>query len=405
MKTNQKPSLDKIPLSKLNENVKIIISSDNKSPKENKNILNKIIEDDDTNIKVSIEIDKPILEMPENIIPTTKKKKLRKKNIDLINEEIEEIIKKNLATTSRRTETKNSEVKIGKKRKRLCKRKKDYDEDYTVSSDEDENKKDVNIYMSIHEKDNDDSTLKYEDDKELIEFMNQKRCNKQKLSIYKEIYDKKMKNKNKIEISFGDDSYNLNFNLINKENERNNNTYEKHVKEIKIHKHLKKLKKNTDNKEMELPLDTECIICCCIINELANPDGCNHNFCKSCLIEWSQRSGKCPMCKKIYNNIYIYEDGLKKQISLNEIKNKFKKEKKNNENVENIENIEKICYICGKTNDQNNILACDRCKNNFSHYYCIHLNKKPDGKWFCKYCQEELKVIRESKKKIGRFFL
>ena len=180
MKTNQKPSLDKIPLSKLNENVKIIISSDNKSPKENKNILNKIIEDDDTDIKVSIEIDKPILEMPKNIIPTSKKKKLRKKNIDLINEEIEEIIKKNLTSISRRTETKNSEVKIGKKRKRLCKRKKDYDEDYTVSSDEDENKKDINIFMSIHEKDNDDSTLKYEDDKELIEFMNQKRCNKQK---------------------------------------------------------------------------------------------------------------------------------------------------------------------------------------------------------------------------------
>ena len=78
--------------------------------------------------------------------------------------------------------------------------------------------------------------------------MNQKRCNKQKLSRYKEIYDKKMKNKNKIEISFGDDSYNLNFNLTNKENERNDNTYEKQVKEIKIHKHLKKLKKNTDNK-------------------------------------------------------------------------------------------------------------------------------------------------------------
>ena len=85
MNINQKPSLDKIPLSNLNEKVKIIISSDNISPKENKNILNKIIEDDDTNIKVSIEIDKPILETSEKIIPTTKKKKLRKKNIDLIN--------------------------------------------------------------------------------------------------------------------------------------------------------------------------------------------------------------------------------------------------------------------------------------------------------------------------------
>ena len=77
---------------------------------------------------------------------------------------------------------------------------------------------------------------------------------------------------------------------------------------------------------------------------------------------------KCPMCKKIFNNIYTYDEGIKKKISLNEIRNKFKKEKKKNENVDDIE---KICYVCGKDSDQNNLLTCDRCKNNFCHYLFI----------------------------------
>jgi hypothetical protein len=69
------------------------------------------------------------------------------------------------------------------------------------------------------------------------------------------------------------------------------------------------LRKDIDNKEMGLPLDAECIICCSVIRELANPDGCNHDFCRSCLIEWSQRSAKCPICKTLYNNIFVYENG------------------------------------------------------------------------------------------------
>ena len=102
---------------------------------------------------------------------------------------------------------------------------------------------------------------------------------------------------------------------------------------------------------MELPLDAECVICCGIIKELAYPDECDHNFCKNCLIEWSQRSAKCPMCKKNYNNIFFYENGIKKQLSINNIRKNDKKEKNNNNNDENDdieENIEKICSICKK---------------------------------------------------------
>ena len=155
---------------------------------------------------------------------------------------------------------------------------------------------------------------------------------------------------------------------------------------------------------MKLPLDTECIICTCIIKELANPDGCNHDFCKSCLIEWSQRSSKCPMCKKYYNNILFYENGIKKKMSVNDIrKNNYKNDNNNNESDDE-SNIDEGCYICGKNTDQCNLLVCERCRGNFCHYYCINLKKIPEGKWYCEYCIEEMKAIRINKKKVEHFF-
>ena len=152
---------------------------------------------------------------------------------------------------------------------------------------------------------------------------------------------------------------------------------------------------------MQLSLDAECDICCFTIEELANPDGCNHDFCKNCLIEWSQRSEKCPICKTVYKSIFVYDNGIKKQISLSEIRKKYKKEKNNDNN----ENIEKLCYVCKKNTDPNNLIMCGRCRGNYCHYYCIHLDKKPQWKYHCEFCQEELKQIRENKKKIDRFFL
>ena len=109
------------------------------------------------------------------------------------------------------------------------------------------------------------------------------------------------------------------------------------------------------------------------------------------------------MCKQMYNNIYIYDNGIKKQISLNEIRKNYKKEN-NNENIEE-NNIDKICYICKRNNDIENLILCDRCKGSFCHFYCCNLNKMPQGKWYCEYCQQELKQIRENKKMIGHFIL
>ena len=294
------------------------------------------------------------------------------------------------------------------KRKRIYKIKKDMDEDYEI------NNKQNSIYLlrrNNKTKKSEKESLKNDsDEEELMDFIKKKTCLKSTLLKYKDIYRKKKNNKIIFLKEEDEEEY------FKKKKEENKNQYELRKNPLKDsfdnqyrnkiknrnNKIKKFLKKDTDNKEMKLALDTECIICCCVIKELANPDGCDHNFCKTCLIEWSQISGKCPMCKNEYNNIFIYDDGVKKQISVNEIRKKFKKEK-NDEN-EN-ENIEKVCYLCRKNEDENNLVLCDRCKETFCHYYCCNLKKMPVGKWFCEFCQEELKERRENKKKIVKFFL
>ena len=296
---------------------------------------------------------------------------------------------------------------LKRKRKRIYKIKKDMDEDYEI------NNKQNSIYLLRNNKTkkSEKESLKNDsDEEELMDFIKKKTCLKSTLLKYKDIYRKKKNNKIIFLKEEDEEEY------FKKKKEENKNQYElrknplkdsfdnKYRNKIKNrnNKIKKFLKKDTDNKEMKLALDTECIICCCVIKELANPDGCDHNFCKTCLIEWSQISGKCPMCKNEYNNIFVYDDGIKKQISVNEIRKKFKKEK-NDEN-EN-ENIEKVCYLCRKNEDEINLVLCDRCKETFCHYYCCNLKKMPVGKWFCEFCQEELKERRENKKKIVKFFL
>ena len=400
-------------LSKLNEEVDKLISSEKKNSDENQNILKKILgEDEDFNYnKIPNDFDKKILEMAEMRdfnLANSKKNKTEKKGLDLLNEQLEELIRKNIneskiETIGTDSISKNSHHK--KNKKKLVKYRNDYDEDYDASFENYNNSitlfnnSDSNNNYEKYSNLNYDSSFSYGDEKELMEFINRKTCRKNNFEKYKEEYLKKNKYKNKNQI-INLDSDDDNSEDIKENQELNNNKKEK--------KHLKRLKKNTDNKEMKLALDAECIICTCIIKELANPDGCNHDFCKSCLIEWSQRSSKCPMCKTLYNNIFYYDNGIKKKISVTEIKNKYRKHSNGSENNDESDdeiNIDENCYVCGKNTDPSKLLVCDRCREKCCHYYCINLNKIPEGKWYCRYCIDEIKEIRMNRKRAGQYIL
>ena len=406
----QNPGNINLSLSKFNEDINKLISLEKKKSEENHNTLKNIFnEEEELNNNIPADIDKKIFEMVEKRdfeLANSKKNKFKKKGLDLLNEQLEDLIKKTMNESKLDTKNSDSISKRSKeKRKKLIKHRISDDEENNISHENNNNSitlimgTDKNNYNYNYTNIDDDSS-NYGDENELMEFLNKKTCSKKNLKKYKEKYEKMKKNKNKIIIfDSDDDSEKIKENKNIKNIELNNNKNEK--------KHLKRLKKNTDNKEMKLPLDTECIICTCIIKELANPDGCNHDFCKSCLIEWSQRSSKCPMCKKLYNNIIFYENGIKKQMSLNEIRKDYYKNilNENNNESDNESNIDEGCYICGKNTDQCNLLVCGRCKGNFCHYYCINLNKIPEGKWYCEYCIEEMKEIRMNKKKVEQFFL
>lgn len=400
-------------LSKLNEEIDKLISSEKKNSDENQNFLKKILgEDEDFNYnKIPNDFDKKILEMAEMRdfnLANSKKNKTEKKGLDLLNEQLEELIRKNIneskiETIGTDSISKNSHHK--KNKKKLVKYRNDYDEDYDASFENYNNSitlfnnSDSNNNYEKYSNLNYDSSFSYGDEKELMEFINRKTCRKNNFEKYKEEYLKKNKYKNKNQI-INLDSDDDNSEDIKENQELNNNKKEK--------KHLKRLKKNTDNKEMKLALDAECIICTCIIKELANPDGCNHDFCKSCLIEWSQRSSKCPMCKTLYNNIFYYDNGIKKKISVTEIKNKYRKHSNGSENNDESDdeiNIDENCYVCGKNTDPSKLLVCDRCREKCCHYYCINLNKIPEGKWYCRYCIDEIKEIRMNRKRAGQYIL
>ena len=400
--------------SKMNDNQN---SSKQKNEPNNLNIVIEI----DKNQKLPEVIKKPNIENhpedAESLNSEKKNKKFKRRGLDLLNEELEELIQK-VTNESKEEAKQNKPSRRLIKRKRKSKTYKDSDESYVGEDSFDEykekDKDSIYLFKNYHNKKNEndydieESEDNTSDDEEIKNFLIRKTCQAKTLSRYKDLYKKK-KNNRIIFLKEEDEEnyFKNNENLINNESgeieksKKNENIADDDT-EIKNRKHLKKLKKDIDNKEMGLPLDAECIICCSEIRELANPDGCNHDFCRSCLIEWSQRSAKCPICKTLYNNIFIYENGIKKQISLNEIRRNYKKENNSNESEE--ENIEKICYICKKNEDESNLIICERCKACFCHYYCIKLKKKPQ-KWYCRYCRKEIKEIRENKKKIIHFFL
>ena len=397
-------------LSKLDEEIDKLIEEEINNKKKLKTLNNIIEDEEELTDQIPEDLDKKVLELAEGReldMANSKKNKQRKKSIDILNDHLEDLYQKTINESKAETKgtdslSKNS--KLGKKRK-LVKKKKDSDDEY-VNSEDDDNKS-VNSFMnddSNYEKDyyNGDESYMGEEDKELIEFINEKTRLKKSLLKYREKY-----NRRRNHLIILDDDEDISGKKSTSIPLKESSSPEKEKKRFK------RLKKNIDNKEMQLPLDTECIICTCVINELANPDGCNHNFCKGCLIEWSKRSSKCPMCKKGYKYIFTYDKGEKRKMSLFELRTKYKnviRESESDniveENEEEIEDLSDVgCYICGKNTEPENLLVCDRCHSNCCHYYCDSLKKIPEGKWYCGFCVKEMKEIRQQKKAIEHFFL
>ena len=194
----------------------------------------------------------------------------------------------------------------------------------------------------------------------------------------------------------------------NKNEEKKNNNlkefFEEFDTEIKYHK-IKKLKKNKENKELKLSLDEECSICMNSIIDLANTNVCDHNFCKNCLLIWANKSTECPMCKKNFSKIFIYDKGKKIELKYN--KKKYLAYTSDNDSYISLNNNsfdDNPCYVCNSFDDPYNMLICDKCNFQYCHYYCDGLKKLPkkNEKWFCYYCKLFMKEEKKKMKEIGK---
>jgi hypothetical protein len=173
---------------------------------------------------------------------------------------------------------------------------------------------------------------------------------------------------------------------FNSNNKRLSSTRKSLIEEFSNIK-TKRLKKATDNKELQLPLNTNCIICLDTIRSLANLNNCNHDFCKSCITEWSKKTNVCPLCKKEFKKI-IYYDEKGKRREINVKKKKLEIEMDEEDLNLLLEETSDQCMICGSDDDYPNLLVCDGCRYNVCHTYCDNLELIPEGDWFCRDCRE-----------------
>lgn len=52
----------------------------------------------------------------------------------------------------------------------------------------------------------------------------------------------------------------------------------------------------------ESSVEDECPVCFDVSQEISTP--CNHGFCKSCIYQWCDMRGTCPMCRQQFLKIF-----------------------------------------------------------------------------------------------------
>ena len=127
-------------LSKINEEVDKLISSEKKNSEEDPiSLIKNFFEEDKDNNEIPIDIDKKVLEIAEKReleLANSKKCKTKKIELDILNEQLEDLFKKNINESKAETKGTDSLSKKSKKRKTLIKGRKNSDEDYNISLDD-----------------------------------------------------------------------------------------------------------------------------------------------------------------------------------------------------------------------------------------------------------------------------
>ncbi len=52
-------------------------------------------------------------------------------------------------------------------------------------------------------------------------------------------------------------------------------------------------------------------------------ESCKHSICKSCITKHVEYSNKCPICGTLFDKYYTYEQDIKTEHNVNEIKTNY----------------------------------------------------------------------------------
>lgn len=112
---------------------------------------------------------------------------------------------------------------------------------------------------------------------------------------------------------------------------------------------------------------------------------CSHSaFCFQCILEWSQISNSCPLCKTRFNS--LQKVSYCGNILLAKMECICVEDRDQKTPEYDPPYIDVRCMMCGTDTDEEIMLLCDRCDSGF-HTVCIGLRDIPElENWYCDEC-------------------
>lgn len=121
---------------------------------------------------------------------------------------------------------------------------------------------------------------------------------------------------------------------------------------------------------------------------------CTHKFCYPCIVNWSKRSNKCPLCKATYDKIFKIKCG--ERISYHKVEEMGSDDEENHQGDEIlvIEGTDEKCYVCSEVGDTTKLLVCDHCNFLVCHNSCLPepIDWIPEEDFYCKDCCEKFSL-------------
>ncbi|KAJ3694772.1 hypothetical protein LUZ60_000149 [Juncus effusus] len=122
----------------------------------------------------------------------------------------------------------------------------------------------------------------------------------------------------------------------------------------------------------------------------AGIDGCGHQFCFVCIMEWAKIETRCPLCKRRFGAVrrpaaagLFEEERIVRICERNQVYNPYGIE---STAINEPTNPNTNCTICNSRENESFLLLCNLC-NSASHTFCTGLGwTVPDSNWYCADC-------------------